>query len=150
MDVRWLDQKDRQVPWCVQTCPSQAIKFGERDSLLAEAKARVADLRPRYPNAQVYGETQLDGLGLVMVLLDRPGMYNLPAKPEIPVTLNVWQKTVQPATTGLSALAAATMGLMFVFARRQHAREQAEMQRPAGAAPAPQPEKDTVTGPDHE
>ncbi len=150
LDVRWLDLKDRREPWCVQTCPSQAIKFGERDSLLTEAKARVADLRSRYPNAHVYGETQLDGLGLVMILLDRPSTYSLPAKPEIPVTLNVWQKGVQPATTGLSALAAVTMGLLFVFARRQHAREKAETQRSAGAAPAPQPEKDTVTEPDHE
>ncbi len=142
--------KDGQEPWCVQTCPSQAIKFGERDSLLAEAKARVADLRPRYPDAQVYGETQLDGLGLLMILLDQPSAYGLPAKPVMPSTLTVWQGAVQPAATGLSALAAATMGLMFIVARRRHAREQVEMRESANAALAPQPLETPEPGQDHE
>jgi formate dehydrogenase iron-sulfur subunit len=151
LDVRLApDLKDGQEPWCVQTCPSQAIQFGDRDKLLADAKARVADLRPRYPNAQVYGETQLGGLGLLMSLLDRPGAYGLPPKPEIPATLAVWQGAVQPAATGLSALAAAVMGLMFVFARRQHAREKAAMECPAGPAPAPPPEEGKAAGQDHE
>jgi formate dehydrogenase iron-sulfur subunit len=151
LDVRLApDLKDGHEPWCVQTCPSQAIQFGDRDKLLADAKARVADLRPRYPNAQVYGETQLGGLGLLMSLLDRPGAYGLPPKPEIPATLAVWQQAVQPAATGLSALAAAVMGLMFVFARRQHAREKAAMACPAEAAPAPSPDKGTAAGQDHE
>jgi formate dehydrogenase iron-sulfur subunit len=78
--------KDGQEPWCVQTCPSQAIRFGERDSLLAEAKARVALLRSRYPNAVVYGETPLGGLGLLLILLDRPDAYGLPGKPVVPST----------------------------------------------------------------
>ena len=136
--------RDGQEPWCAQTCPSQAIKFGEWDSLLAEAKARVAALQPRYPNAEVYGKTQLGGLGLLMILLDRPGVYGLPPNPTTPVTLTVWQGAVQPATTGLSALAAVTMGLMFVVARRRHAREKAETHNTAGDVPAPQPEVATV------
>ena len=111
LDVRSaLLLKGGQEPWCAQSCPSQAIKFGERDSLLAEAKARVADLRPRHPNAQVYGETQLDGLGLLMILLDRPDVYGLPPHPKPPVVLTAWQGAVRPATTGLSALAAVFMG----------------------------------------
>ncbi|HSB72407.1 MAG TPA: 4Fe-4S binding protein [Candidatus Methylomirabilis sp.] len=151
LDVRSAQLLKRgQDPWCAQTCPSQAIKFGERDSLLAAAKARVADLRPRYPNAQVYGETQLDGLGLLLILLDQPDVYGLPPQPETPVTLRVWKGAVQPATTGLSALAAVSMGLMFLIARRQHAREKAELHGPDGAAPAAQPEEAHVTGQDHD
>jgi formate dehydrogenase iron-sulfur subunit len=142
--------KDGYEPWCAQTCPSQAIRFGDHDALLAEAKSRVASLRPRYPNAEVYGETQLDGLGLLLILLDRPEVYGLPAKPEIPLTLTVWQGGVQPVTTGLSALAAAAMGLMFVFARRQHAREKAEMHGPTEAVPDPQPEVTPMAGQHHE
>jgi formate dehydrogenase iron-sulfur subunit len=128
--------QDGQEPWCVQTCPSQALRFGERDRLLAEAKSRVAALRARYPNAEVYGETHLDGLGLLITLLDQPSAYGLPAKPVMPATLTVWQDVVQPATTGLSALAAAAMGLMFIVARRQHAREKAEAQETAPVAGA--------------
>ena len=145
-----LRLKDGQEPWCVQTCPSRAIGFGEHEKLLAEAKARVALLRSRYPNAQVYGETQLNGLGLLMILLDQPGAYGLPAKPVMPATLTLWQGAVQPAATGLSALAAATMGLMFIVARRQHAREQAEKRESAQAALSPQPEETPVAGQDHE
>jgi len=141
--------KDGQEPWCVQTCPSQALRFGERDRLLTEAKARVADLRPRYPNADLYGEAQLSGLGLLVSLLDRPGAYGLPAKPEIPVTLAAWQGAVRPAARGLSALAAAVMGLMFVFARHQHAREKTEMHAAAGPAPAPEPEEEHAPGQGH-
>ena len=75
--------QDGQKPWCAQTCPSQAIKFGDRERLLAEAKSRVAAIRSRYPNAEVYGDTQLGGLGLMMILLDQPTVYGLPANPEI-------------------------------------------------------------------
>ena len=142
--------KDGQEPWCAQTCPNQAIRFGEHETLLAEAKARVAALLPRYPNARVYGETPLGGLGLLMILLDQPGAYGLPAAPVMPATLRVWQEAVQPAATGLSALAATVMGLMFIVARRQHVRERAEMRESAKGAPAPQPEETTVTGQEHE
>jgi hypothetical protein len=85
-----------------------------------------------------------------MILLDRSGVYGLPPRPEAPVMLNVWKGTVRPAATGLSALAAVSMGLMFLFARRQHAREKAESREPDGAASAPQPEEANVIGPDHE
>jgi formate dehydrogenase iron-sulfur subunit len=142
--------QDGQEPWCVQTCPSQALRFGDRDRLLAEAKARVALLRSRYPQAQVYGETPLGGLGLLMILLDQPGAYGLPAKPVMPATVAVWQGAVQPAATGLSALAAAAMGLLFIVARRQHAQEQANRQESATSAPAPQPDEPPVIGQHHE
>ena len=142
--------KDGQEPWCAQTCPTQAIRFGPRGDLLREATARAADLRARYPNAHVYGETQLGGLGLLVSLLDRPAAYGLPAKPEIPVTLAAWQGAVRPAATGLSGLAAAVMGLMFFFARRQHAREKAEMHGASGPAPAPEAEEERAPGQDHD
>lgn len=136
--------QDGHTPWCVQTCPSQALRFGERDSLLAEAKSKVAALKPRYPNAQVYGETQLGGLGLLMVLLDEPGVYGLPQDPRASLAQTVWQEAVQPVSLGLSALAAGLMGAMFLFARRQHAREKAELHAAAADAPAPPPEAAAV------
>ena len=138
-----------QEPWCVQTCPSQALRFGERDRLLADAKLRVASLRTRYPGAQVYGESLLGGLGLLVTLLDRPDAYGLPTKPVTPTALTVWQDVVQPAGTVLSGLAAATMGLMFIVARRQHARERAELHA-AAVTPAPPSPAPPVTGKDHE
>ncbi|MBL8095602.1 MAG: 4Fe-4S binding protein [Anaerolineales bacterium] len=126
--VGCLDQVQAgEEPWCARTCPSNAIRFGEREVILAEAKAKVAKLRERYPNAQVYGETQLGGLGLLMVLLEAPGVYGLPEAPQSSATIQTWKTLVKPASAGLTALAAGVMGLAFVFARRQHAKEHAEV-----------------------
>lgn len=123
-----------QQPWCERTCPSQAIRFGDRDALLADAKAKAAALKGRYPNAQVYGETQLGGLGLLLVLLDKPSAYGLPENPHMPAALQTWQAVVQPGATGLSVAAAGVMGLMFIIARRQHAMERAAHERQAAGA----------------
>jgi formate dehydrogenase iron-sulfur subunit len=127
--------KDGGTPWCAQTCPSQAIKFGDRDKILADAQARVAAIKPRYPNAQVYGDTQLGGLGMIMVLLDKPGVYGLSEKLEITFPLAAWQKVVQPASVGLTLTAIATTGLAFIIARRQHVREKAETHAATENAP---------------
>jgi formate dehydrogenase iron-sulfur subunit len=118
--------KDGGSPWCAQTCPSQAIKFGDREKILADVKARAAQIKPHYPNAQIYGDTQLGGLGLIMLLLDKPSVYGLPEKPESTLPLDAWQKVVQPASVGLTLAAIVTTGLSFIIARRQHAREKAE------------------------
>jgi formate dehydrogenase iron-sulfur subunit len=118
--------RDGASPWCAETCPSQAISFGERTDVLAGARTRVAALKRRHPNAQLYGETELGGLGLLTILLDRPSVYGLPEDPKIPGMLTVWQRAVQPVTTGLSGLAAAVMGVMFVVARRRHVREETD------------------------
>jgi formate dehydrogenase iron-sulfur subunit len=130
--VACLDRvKDGQTPWCAQTCPSQAIKFGERDEILGQAKARVAQIKTRYPNANVYGETQLGGLGLLMILLEKPSIYGLPENPEMPQTLGTWQTLVQPASVGLTLASVAVTGLAFIIARREHNREKiAEEQKP--------------------
>jgi formate dehydrogenase iron-sulfur subunit len=127
--------QDGGTPWCAQTCPSQAIKFGEREKILAEAQARVAQIKTRYPNAQVYGETQLGGLGLLMILLDQPAVYGLPEKPEITLPLAAWQKVVQPASVGLTITALAVTGLSFIIARRQHLREKMQAQETDHATP---------------
>jgi formate dehydrogenase iron-sulfur subunit len=113
-----------EQPYCVQTCPSQAIKYGERATLLADAQKRVAALKTRYPNAQVYGESQLGGLGLLTILLDKPGVYGLQERPAVPSRLYAWQ-LLNPFALPLIALSAAFTSVAFVIARREHAREKA-------------------------
>jgi formate dehydrogenase iron-sulfur subunit len=115
--------KNGAEPWCVQTCPSNAIQFGAREKILADAQARVAQIKSQYPNAQLYGETQLGGLGLIYILLDIPSVYGLPENPQIPAELNAWQQIVQPGSIGLSLLGVAATGLALIIARREHARE---------------------------
>ena len=115
------------TPWCVQTCPSHALQYGDREEILAEAKTRLAALQDRYPNARLYGETEAGGLGVIMVLPDEPEMLNLPADPDVPLALNVWQKAVQPVSMGLTGLSVLVTGLAAIIARRNHMQELKEL-----------------------
>lgn len=125
-------------PWCVKTCPSNALMYGERAQMLAEARQRVADLQPRYPQARVYGETESGGLGVIMVLPDQPEALDLPVNPAPPPAIMMWQKVVQPATMGLTGLGIIVTGIAAVIARRNHMQELRDLHKgSAGSAPAP-------------
>jgi formate dehydrogenase iron-sulfur subunit len=110
-------------PWCVTTCPSQALEWGERDMILAEARRRVAVMRRRHPRARVYGETESGGLGVIAVLPDDPEVLDLPVDPGSPAVSRVWQSVVQPAAVGVTAATAALAGVGAVIARRNHLKE---------------------------
>ena len=47
-------------PGCTEVCPTNAVIFGRRDELLAEAKRRIAESPGRYQD-HVYGETEGGG-----------------------------------------------------------------------------------------
>ncbi|MBW7884181.1 MAG: 4Fe-4S dicluster domain-containing protein [Caldilineaceae bacterium] len=111
------------TPWCVKTCPSNALLYGDRESILAEAHARVNAIKERYPKARVYGENEAGGLGVVLVLPDEPEQLDLPANPQQPIAIGAWQQVVQPVTLGLTALGAISMGIGALIARRNHMRE---------------------------
>ena len=116
------------VPWCVTTCPSQALRFGEREKIILEARNRAEALRVHYPNAQVYGETQAGGLGVIMVLPDDPEKFDLPRDPEPSFMAIAWQDVVQPVSIGLIGVTAAAAGVAGVIARRNHMAELTEME----------------------
>jgi hypothetical protein len=50
-----------QGPACCEVCPRQAVIYGKRDELLAEAKRRIAENPGRYYQDHVYGETEVGG-----------------------------------------------------------------------------------------
>jgi len=82
---------DRQsagmMPACAKTCPTQSIRFGEREDLRAEGIARVQELKARgYADAQLYNpeETSVGGTHAMFVILGKPDAYNLPPAPEVP------------------------------------------------------------------
>jgi formate dehydrogenase iron-sulfur subunit len=57
-------------PMCSQTCPTGATKFGERASLLTEAKSRLA-ARPETYTTRIYGDDEAGG-SAVLYLSDVP------------------------------------------------------------------------------
>jgi formate dehydrogenase iron-sulfur subunit len=125
-------------PWCVKTCPSQALKYGLREEILTEAKERLAMLQQRYPNARIYGETEAGGLGVIMVLPDEPEKLNLPANPDVPLALNAWQNFIQPVSMGLTGLSVVVTGLAAVIARRNHMKEVEQIHMAEAAAAQPE------------
>lgn len=97
-------------PSCVTTCPTDALTFGDRDRLLAEAKKRVAELRARgEAGARLYGETELSGLHALYVLEGSPATYGLPDKPRYAVAgvfSGSLASVLTAVVTGVAALVA--------------------------------------------
>lgn len=77
---------DRQeaglAPSCAGSCPTGGLLFGERDELLKTARARLKELlEVRMVKANLYGESELGGLGNLMILTESPVAYGLPLHP---------------------------------------------------------------------
>ncbi len=121
-------------PWCVSTCPSDALRFGDRNEIAAEAHARASTMRAKYPNAQVYGENQAGGLGVLLVLPDDPEALGLPRNPDIPTVTEAWQDFAQPIGLGAMGVSILGAGLAAVIARRNHMNEMRVLEEAAAGA----------------
>jgi formate dehydrogenase iron-sulfur subunit len=113
-------------PYCVQSCPTGALDWGDREAMLAKAKGRVDALKAGFPQANLYGETDLGGVGRLDVLLAPPAVYGLPQGPQFPFGATLWKKAVQPA--GQAIFGATILGLLgaFFVARRRIRMEEVE------------------------
>jgi len=69
---------ERDVPACVNTCPSYALQFGHRLTMIEQAQERLKEIKGTYPNACVYGLEEFGGLRVITVLKDKPEKYGLP------------------------------------------------------------------------
>jgi len=84
-------------PACVKTCPTQALSFGSKEDMLAQAEHRLTDLRERgFTKAAVYDPQGVGGTHVVFVLPhgDKPEAYGLPKEPRIGPLLAVWRSWV--------------------------------------------------------
>lgn len=110
-----------RIPACVESCPTGALKFGQRDSLLFEARGRIQARPERYIN-HIYGETEAGGtawLYLSDVPFDNLGFKSgLETAPLPPLTWEVLSK--------IPLVAAAMAGLFGTLAWSLNRREDSE------------------------
>jgi len=98
---------------CAQACPTDSIRFGDVNELMAIADQRVLELKAQGVDAYIYGKEEIvGGLNCFFLLVDRPEVYGLPAKPELP-SANV------PEGFGVSALTAAALAVTGVASFRK-------------------------------
>jgi formate dehydrogenase iron-sulfur subunit len=78
------DQAKGNWTSCAAACPTGALVYGSRAELLPIAKERVELLKTDgFPQASLYGEKELGGLGVLSVLTLPPEAYGLPSPPQV-------------------------------------------------------------------
>jgi len=118
-------------PACVTTCPTGALKYGDREALIAEAHARIAAEPGLYVD-HVYGEKEVGGtawLYLSPVPFEKLGFPNLGTEP---VTVNVERAmgAVPPVLVGVAAIMA---GIYWFVKRRTGIGQAGAREEKAGA-----------------
>ncbi len=89
-------------PACAKVCPTDAIRFGERDELIGLARKSGYE--------KVYGEMDLEGLGAIYAFKDLPKVYGMDEKPVIPESVVFWHRVLKPLTyIGLGGAVAASL-----------------------------------------
>jgi formate dehydrogenase iron-sulfur subunit len=118
-------------PACVSTCPTGALKYGEREELIAEARQRIAEHPDEYVN-HIYGEKEAGGtswLYLSPVPFDKLGFPNIDYEP---VTVNA-ERAVGAVPPVLIGVAAAMTGVYWLLQRRQKLSQKAQDEKKEGA-----------------
>jgi formate dehydrogenase iron-sulfur subunit len=75
------------VPACAKACPTETLKYGNRNKLITAATSAKKTL---------YGVDDLNGLGVVYALEGAPEKYGLSANPSIPISIFLWKDVIKP------------------------------------------------------
>ncbi len=109
-------QTKGQAPACVQSCPANALTFGEREALITMANERVYAPKSNYIK-HIYGEREIGGT-TVMYLASIPfEQLGFPTLPEIaPAEINA---TIMHSTPTIAAgMAMALSGIYWLVKKR--------------------------------
>lgn len=120
-------------PACVTACPTGALSFGPREDMVALGRNRLAGLLKTNPEARLYGETELGGLGAMYVLPEKASVFGLPEDPKLPTT-RIFLKWLLGVVPGLAIL-----GAMWRYLRKDAPEAKAHVS--GATAEAPEPEK---------
>jgi len=105
------------IPACVKTCPTSALTYDNRATLLATAKEKVGDLKAQgRSNAQVYGENEVGGLHVLYVLDDSPETYGLVVNPKVPAAATA-HDVIKPLGYAVAGVVALGLLLNIMVAR---------------------------------
>ena len=110
-------QADGMEPACVKACPTDALVYGERAALIAEARARVKNRPGKYVN-HIYGEEEAGGTSwmyLSSVSFGEIGFPELDAEPvpELSESLAVY------GTPSMLAGVTVLLGGLYWFTKRR-------------------------------
>jgi formate dehydrogenase iron-sulfur subunit len=123
---------DGKPPACVEACPNGALRFGQREELLAQAHAQIASDPGRYVD-HVYGETEVGGTSMMYlspVPFDQLGFPSLDSDAIPHYAEAVMKRTPLVAAT----VASAAVGLNWVLKQRDRklARVEVTINDPGG------------------
>jgi len=100
------------APACAKTCPTGAIRHGEREKLLEMAR--------KAGHEKVYRVVDHEGFDILYAFNDTLKVSGLDEKPELPETVVFWQRLLRPfAYASLGFAVAAFQLYSLVFGRRQ-------------------------------
>lgn len=103
-------------PACVATCQPNALRFGDRDEMVALAHERLEYLKNRgYDDACIYGEDEMGGLHVIQVLKHGLEMHGQVESPQTPAVVGALE-LMKPVTGVVSAAVVVGLGAMAALA----------------------------------